>query len=459
MIKPFYILFVDTKVQDTLGSEEFGIYFGVFNFTYILHIITDLGIQNFSSKTIAQNNSLIKIYLPNILGVKLVLTGVFLTIGSLLAYVVGYDYNRFVLFLFLGINLALLSFILYLRSNISALGKYRWDSVVSILDKLLLIFVLSYFLFQQNDNFTIYHYVFAQTFSFVVVLAIVLGINIKLSNVKSINFSFDFAKKLLKDSFPYSIVFVLMTLYMKMDGFMLERMLPSSIESGKYAASFRLYEALNNIGYLFAVLLFPMFASLFKSREKLKELVEASHNLMLFIAVTAALIMIFYRSEILLYLYPNNYSDSYGDILVVLMVSFFAISLTYIYGTILSSGGKMLVFNTIVGIGVVINLILNFILIPTKGALGAGIATIFTQYFVLIGQYIYSHKYYKLGLKFNVFIKRLFFVLILIISLYLIRQNFDLNWIYKVAISGILSVVLAFMFGLLHLFDKNKYDA
>ncbi len=86
----FYIFFIDAKVQNTLGTEEFGVYFGIFNFTYILYIITDLGIQNFSSKTIAQDNSLISSYLPNILGVKLVLSVIFIITGSLLAYLVGF---------------------------------------------------------------------------------------------------------------------------------------------------------------------------------------------------------------------------------------------------------------------------------------------------------------------------------------------------------------------------------
>ncbi len=456
MIKPFYIFFIDAKVQDTLGTEEFGVYFGIFNFTYILYIITDLGIQNFSSKTIAQDNSLIGVYLPNILGIKLVLSATFLIVGSLLAYIVGYDYDKYILFVFISINLILLSFILYLRSNISALGKYRWDSVVSSLDKLLLIFILSYFLFVGSQKFSIFHYIFAQTAAFTVILVIVFFINVKLSNMKSINFSFAFAKKLLKNSFPYSIVFILMTLYMKIDGFMLERMLPSPLEAGKYAASFRLYEGLNNIGYLFAVLLLPMFASLLKDEKKLRELVITSHNIILFIGITAAGIMILYRDEILLFLYPNNYTQSYGDVLIALMISFLAISMTYIYGTILTAGGKMYVFNVIVSIGVVINLVLNLILIPTKGALGAGIATIFTQYFVFLGQYIYSRRYYRLGVDVALILKRLSFVVILILILYLVKEKIDINWIYKVAITGLMSIFLAFTMGLINLSDKRN---
>jgi len=457
LIKPVYIFFIDARVQDTLGSEKYGLYFGLFNFAYILYIITDLGIQNYSSKTIAQDNSLLKDYLPNILGIKILLSGFYLTIGIAFAYIAGYDPFAIRIFILIAVNLIILSFILYLRTNISAMGKYRWDSIISVIDKVILIIVLSIFLFSSlNQSFTIYNYIFAQTFAFIVVLGIVLTINFKLINKISIKFSLIFAKKLLKLSLPFSLVFLLMTLYMKMDGFMLERMLETPVQAGIYAAAFRLYEGFNNIGYLFAVLLLPMFASLLQSKSKLKALIHTGHNIMLVISITATIIVFLYSKEIMQFLYPRTYTQEHSILLKILMISFFAISLTYIYGTLLTAAGKIGIFNKIVFAGVIVNLILNLILIPQRGAIGAAIATVFTQYLVLSGQYIAGLKHFNTGFDFKLFLRRTGFFLIVFITLYFFKFNLTIDWIISIAISGIFSIIVAIITGLIKFSDLKK---
>ena len=457
LIKPVYIFFIDARVQDTLGSEKYGLYFGLFNFAYILYILTDLGIQNYSSKTIAQNNSLLKEYLPNILGIKIILSVIYLTVGIAFAFIAGYDLRSIQLFILIAVNLIILSFILYLRTNISAMGKYRWDSIISVIDKVILIIVLSIFLFTSlKQTFTIYNYIFAQTFAFIVVLGVVLTINFKLIKKVSIKFSFAFAKNLLKLSLPFSLVFLLMTLYMKMDGFMLERMLDTPVQAGIYAAAFRLYEGFNNIGYLFAVLLLPMFASLLQSREKLKNLIHTGHNIMLVISLTATIIAFMYSREIMQFLYPKTFTEEHTILLKILMISFFAISLTYIYGTLLTAAGKIAVFNKIVLAGVIVNLVLNLILIPRQGATGAAIATVFTQYLVLSGQYIAGLKYFGTGFDLNLFLRRAGFFLAIALIIYFVKFHLSTDWILSIVISGIFSIIMAIITGLIKFSDLKK---
>jgi O-antigen/teichoic acid export membrane protein len=138
------------------------------------------------------------------------------------------------------------------------------------------------------------------------------------------------------------------------------------------------------------------------------------------------------------------------------MMSFFAISLTYIYGTILTAAGKISIFNKIVLIGVLINLVLNLILIPKKGAYGAAIATVFTQYFVLLGQYIVSLYYFKIGFDYSILLRRLLFFCTLGLASYIVKTNLDMNWLYLILISGIISVLIALLTGLIKLSDIKK---
>ena len=65
---------------------------------------------------------------------------------------------------------------------------------------------------------------------------------------------------ILRKSFPYALLILLMGFYYRTDGIMLERMLENgAYEAGVYAQAFRFFEAGNMLAYLFGVLLFPMF--------------------------------------------------------------------------------------------------------------------------------------------------------------------------------------------------------
>ena len=46
LIKPFWILGIDVGVQNRVGAENYGLYFAVFNFTFLFNMLLDMGITN-----------------------------------------------------------------------------------------------------------------------------------------------------------------------------------------------------------------------------------------------------------------------------------------------------------------------------------------------------------------------------------------------------------------------------
>jgi len=67
LIKPFWIFGIDRTVQNTVGAEEYGFYFAVFNFSFLFYILLDFGITTFNNKNIAQNNHLLGKHFSNII--------------------------------------------------------------------------------------------------------------------------------------------------------------------------------------------------------------------------------------------------------------------------------------------------------------------------------------------------------------------------------------------------------
>ena len=139
LIKPFWILGIDVNVQNAVGAEEFGLYFAIFNFTFIFDILLDLCITNFNNKNIAQHNQLISKHLSGILSIKLILFVFFLAVTFFVGWLIGYNSRSFLLLAWMCFNQFLNSLILYLRSNFSGLLLFKTDSILSVLDRVLMI--------------------------------------------------------------------------------------------------------------------------------------------------------------------------------------------------------------------------------------------------------------------------------------------------------------------------------
>ncbi|MBK8195245.1 MAG: hypothetical protein IPK76_19270 [Lewinellaceae bacterium] len=66
-------------------------------------------------------------------------------------------------------------------------------------------------------------------------------------------------------SYPYALVVLLMFAYTRLDGVLLERLLPGGKTHAEvYAGAYRLLDACNMLGFMFASLLLRVFARLVK---------------------------------------------------------------------------------------------------------------------------------------------------------------------------------------------------
>ena len=182
---------------------------------------------------------------------------------------------------------------------------------------------------------------------------------------------------IIKKSLPYALLVLLMSFYNRLEPVLIERILPkdtSAIQAGIYARAYRLFDAGNNISYLFSVILLPLFAAVIKNGENLQTLVKQAFSLMLTMTCIIAIVCIFYSHNLMEMLYPqgenellstyNNRISESSTILQILMGSFVSISVTYIFGTLLTANGNLKYLNIVAAVGVVINLTLNFIFIP-----------------------------------------------------------------------------------------------
>ena len=90
LIKPFWILGIDVGVQNAVGAANYGLYFAVFNFTYLFNMLLDMGITNFNNRNIARHSQLLSKHLSGIITLKMLLGVVYLGVTFGVAAIIGY---------------------------------------------------------------------------------------------------------------------------------------------------------------------------------------------------------------------------------------------------------------------------------------------------------------------------------------------------------------------------------
>ncbi len=460
LVKPFWIFGIDRVVQNKVGAEVYGTYFAVFNYSFLLSIILDFGINNFNNRAVSRNNKRSGEYLLNLLMLKLFLAFIYFAFTFLTALSAGYSELQMKMLLFLAVNQILLSAILYFRSNIAALQLFKTDSVVSILDRLLTIIFCLTLLYSSafKDSFSILYFIYAQTLALFITALVAFVIVFQKTILKIHIWKLKFTKLILLKSFPFALLALLMGIYYRIDGVMIERMLPNGAhEAGIYAASFRLLDALNMFGYLFATLLLPMFAGMIHRKENVNELVKFSSELMLVMAVIAGVNCYFFRNEIMHLLYHDS-TSYWAEIFGWLMLNFIPMSSIYVFGTLLTAKGSLKILNFIALGGMVINVGLNLFLIPKYGALGATFATLITQFFVAIFHIAAANRQFNFEYERKDVFKLLAFTAICVVALFVIQLspcNWMVNFFFALIICSI-AAVLTKLLPILRVFELLK---
>jgi O-antigen/teichoic acid export membrane protein len=447
LIKPIWIFAIDRNVQNMVGAMDYGFYFEVLNFSFLFNILLDLGITNFNNRNIAQNQQLLNKHFSAIVVLKFLLAMLYIFIAFSVAMLMKYKADQMKLLAWLAFNQILTSFILYLRSNVSGLLMFKTDSVLSVLDRLLMILFCSVLLWGHltASRFRIEWFVYSQTAAYGVTALVASFIVIKKASFRRLNVNWPFFLMIIKRSLPFASLVLLMTLYNRLDPVMLGKLLPDKpsylqsdintahVQVGIYANGFRLLDAANMIAYLF--------------------------TLLITIAVIVAFGCIFYSGELMKLLYKEHFDRS-AEVFKLLMGGFVAVSTTYIFGTLLTANGNLKQLNIISLIGLLINFSMNLILIPRLLAVGSAYASLVTQFFIAIMEVIIVQKIFKFKINYRYLLTLLFFV-IGVILLNFISKAVDLrqlgigtssnSWLLNFFLMIVLSVGFAAALKLLNL--------
>lgn len=442
IVKPISIFGIDAAVQNRVGSADYGLYFSLLNFTYLFNILLDFGINNYTTKNVAQYPALMKKYIGKIAGLRLVffIVYAFITLG--LALILQYDVSVYPILTVLIVQQFIIGMIAYFRSYLSGLLLFKLDALLSVLDRFLLIVLCGSALYLHTvSKFTITTFIWMQFASYAISFLVGLVLVVKNAGKIKVSINKHISYLITRQSLPYALLIILMMLFTRIDSVMIERMLPDGAkQAGIYAQGFRLLDAFFMFAMLFSNLLLPLFSKMIATKENVQTLLLSSSKLLIWgsIALTA---LCFWNAFDLLDLIYNNDVSSTVLPFQLLMFTFISMCITLIFGTYLTALGSMRTLNTIAGIGLVLNIAINLVLIPSYGVVGAAYATLITQSFVALAEFVVVVKLLNLSFSLKSILVFPLYCIVVFGGLWL-QKKYSLN----IALQGIFIGICLLLF-------------
>lgn len=283
---------------------------------------------------------------------------------------------------------------------------------------------------------------------------------------KYINFKLSFDTHLWKEMFaeawPMGIVLVFHVVYLRVDSVMLSIM-KTPEDVGIYGAPYKILEILVLVPGIFMGNVFPIITRYFHEKsEKLYEAIQKSFDFLSTLALPIVVGVFMLAVPIISFVAGEDFLTSstigyfmghYANSALTLEILIFATGIIF-FSNIFNSTAvaihkqrKLVWPNVIFALA---NVVLNLIMIPKYSYIGASIATVITEFLVLIVIWSIVKKYLpKMKIKFAVFLKALFASFVMGVLIYFM-QSINMFIIIPVAI-----VVYFAVLYLVGGYDKN----
>lgn len=458
-VKLAWLFFIDRGIQNTVGAAAYGVYFELLAFSFIGQALLDFGLSQYNNRAIAQNNALLPIYLPNMIAIKLLLSGVYIALLVSIAYFFRqYDAEQWRFLGWVCANQALASFLLYCRSNLQALHYFKHDSIVSVADRLIAMFICLAAYFFAPQQFGLPLFIYSQTFGLIVAIFLsflflepILQNNLTVVSITP-KINFGMFRRIIREGLPFALLTLLMSIYSRIDTVLLHDLLPEfgKQQAGVYAAAYRLLDASNTIPLLFANVLLPVFARQLAEGQSVSNTVGWSLRLLASGTIALAAIGMGFKQPIMYTLYPaatQEYTTVFGYLIAIVSIS----ALACVYGCLLSANGNMRQLNSIAFVGVVLNIALNLVLIPSYQSIGAATAALITQFVMGILYLAYAYKLLSLPTNFLLIMRILGYTALCFAIAFWAAQTDYGAWQWRAVIASLGCVVAAFSLGLVSL--------
>ncbi len=438
-----------TLLARFLGASQVGQYVFALSFTTIFSVFIDFGLSPVLTREIAKNKEKASNYLSNVVSLKIFFSLIIYFLVFVLINLLNYPFTTRLLVYLAGLVMVLDSFTLSFYAVLRGFQTLKYEAIGTMVYQIIVVSLGGIFLLLKFPLFSfILVIVSASLFNFLFSFFI-------LYKNKKVKIRFSLNKKiisfLLKIALPFAIAGIFIRIYSYIDSVLLSK-LAGSTAVGLYSVAYKLTFAFQFIPAAFGASIFPAFSYFYAySKEKLQQTFEKAvrYLVMLALPLTGGIFVL--ADKFILTLYGQEYFPSIIPLRILICVLIF-VFLNYPLGSILNACDKQGINTRNIGLAMVINVVLNFVLIPRYSFIGSSIAALVSYSFLTFISIFYVTKtisYDKIGLM-KYFLKCLLATLIISFLIFSLKKY----------ISFILLIIpaIAIYFSLLYLFKAIRKE-
>jgi len=363
---------VGIVMANYLGRDFNGVVTGGYVYIYFFSTIASLGLDQFIVKELHQFPEKRDQILGTSFMMKLAASLVcvpLIWIAYQIAPAKGTPYHYVFIFSFIGLIQTLNIIDSYFQSQVQS--KYIMQvqivgNLISAAVKLLLIF----------SKMPVVWFVYAYTFDFFLLsTGYYFTYQRKGRSVWDWTYNGQLAKKLLLLSWPLIISGIMITLYMRIDQLMLQNICGTKV-SGAYATVAQISENWNVIPTVIVGSLFPAILNARRDdMDRYKKRIQNLYDLMVYLSLPVAIVITFASPLIYKLLFKPEFASAAPTLSVHIWSGIFVfLGVASTQQLIAENLNRLTFIRT--GFGAVVNIVLNIILIPKMGMMGAAIATL-----------------------------------------------------------------------------------
>jgi len=431
-------LFVTIFLARYLGTVGFGKYNFVFAYLAFFGIITDLGLQTILVREMSRDCSLAPKLMGNAYIIKLILTIFAIILSIITISFMPYPKDTTTYIYIAAFTLLFSSFSDFYATIFQANLKMEYNVIAKLIFKGLSAVLIFSIIFVKG---TLMHIIVALVFSEMVKTSLCRLFSRKFVRPQ---FEIDFKlwKYLFRESLPIALTSVIGVLYFRIDIIMLS-IIQGDAPVGIYSAAYKLSEPLILIPNALMISLFPIMSSLSEiSEERLIRSYKFGVKYLLIITLPIAIGTTVLADKIILLIYGAKFAGS-SDALQILIWAQVVTSVNSVLLYLLVSIGKQKL-NTLSHIlCIIVNIILNFILIPILSYNGAAIATVATKVVLFVTSFYFVSKHLQILPMHKIAIKPVISGLMMGTFVYYFM---DINMFLLISLAGI--IYLATLFAL-----------
>ena len=421
------------------SEEELGSYFLAMFITNLIASVTELGMQAPLIREMTLHLQQARHFVGNALMIRLLLSVVAfgLMVGS--GYLLGYPPFTLQLIQLLGLAEIFSSIAQLFRCVFRAFERMKYEAFTVVAERLVIVLV---------GGWLILRGIGLASFRIIVLIASVLNlllcVGIVLKKLTSLRFQFNLAiwRTLMCQAFPFAFGNIFNLIYFRIDTVLLSKLSPDGVAANAwYGLAYTIVNAFTILPGAFMGAMFPVMSraivadSLHESADDdFRPIYTYALRWMVLIGIPFTVGMATLSTEISLTFFPTYGQTTIAPALGLLSWSGGLIFLTTVIITVLRAADKSRAFTFLMGTTALLNIGLNFILIPRFSHVGAAATMIISEGYLFIAGFIYISRKISKPIQTGFVIKAISVSALMWVGLMLLRHHLAIWLLIPLAI-------------------------